>query len=136
MEPKTGRSYVAELVGTFLLVLFICMVVSLTSREALGFTDWAVIGLVHAFVLSLLVASLAGVCGAHFNPAVTIALTSMRKFRGGDAGIYILMQLARRDARRVARQARHRREGNPVNFGATLINKAFLSGNFTAWCSS
>ena len=48
MEPKTGRSYVAELVGTFLLVFFICMVVSLTSREALGFTDWAVIGLVHA----------------------------------------------------------------------------------------
>ena len=106
MEPKTGRSYVAELVGTFLLVFFICMVVSLTSREALGFTDWAVIGLVHAFVLSLLVASLAGVCGAHFNPAVTIALASMRKIRGGDAGIYILMQLVGATLGALARQAR------------------------------
>ena len=60
VEPKGARSYVAELVGTFLLVLFICLVVSLTSKAALGFTDWAVIGLVHAFMLALLVAAMAG----------------------------------------------------------------------------
>ena len=52
------------------------------------------IGLVHAFVLALLVAALAGVSGAHFNPAVTVALVATRKFRGGDAAVYILMQLA------------------------------------------
>ena len=129
MEPKTGRSYVAELVGTFLLVFFICMVVSLTSREALGFTDWAVIGLVHALVLSLLVASLAGVCGAHFNPAVTIALASMRKIRGGDAGIYILMQLIGATLGAWLVKLVIEDEGKPVNYGATLISKAFLSGN-------
>ena len=129
VEPKTGRSYVAELVGTFLLVFFICMVVSLTSREALGFTDWAVIGLVHALVLSLLVASLAGVCGAHFNPAVTIALASMRKIRGGDAGIYILMQLIGATLGAWLVKLVIEDEGKPVNYGATLISKAFLSGN-------
>ena len=68
MEPKGARSYVAELVGTFLLVFFICLVVSLTSKAALGFTDWAVIGLVHAFVLALLVASLAGVMRRALQP--------------------------------------------------------------------
>ena len=94
MEPKGARAYVAELVGTFVLVTFIGFVVSLTSRSALGFTDWAVIGLVHAFVLALLVASLAGVCGAHFNPAVSISLAATKKIRGADAAVYILMQLA------------------------------------------
>ena len=130
MEPKTGRSYVAELVGTFLLVFFICMVVSLTSREALGFTDWAVIGLVHAFVLGMLFAALAGVCGAHFNPAVTIALAAMRKIRGNDAAVYILMQLVGATLAALLVKATIEDEGKPVNYGATIVSKAFLGGNF------
>ena len=130
MEQKNARSFVAELVGTFLLVFFICMVVSLTSREALGFTDWAAIGLVHAFVLALLVASLAGVCGAHFNPAVTIALAAMRKIRGGDAGVYIVMQLLGGWLGAVVVRYVLEDEGKPVNYGGTLVAKAFLAGNF------
>ena len=131
MEPKGARSYVAELVGTFLLVLFICLVVSLTSKEALGVTDWAVIGLVHAFVLALLVAAMAGVSGAHFNPAVTLALTATRKFRGADAAVYILMQLAGATlAALVAKGLIN--EGDSVNFGATLINKALI-GNWSGF---
>jgi MIP family channel proteins len=130
VEPKTGRSYVAELVGTFLLVFFICMVVSLTSREALGFTDWTAIGLVHALVLALLIAALAGVSGAHFNPAVTIALAAMRKIRGNDAAVYLLMQFAGATLAALLVKAVIEDEGKPVNFGATLVSKAFLSGNF------
>lgn len=130
MEQKTARSYVAELVGTFLLVLFIGLVVSLTSREALGFTDWAVIGLVHALVLAALVAALAGVSGGHFNPAVTVALMSMRKIRGGDAAVYILMQLAGATLAALVVKAVIEDEGKPVNYGATLVVKSFLSGNF------
>ena len=130
MEPKNARSFVAELVGTFLLVLFIALVVSLTSREALGFTDWTAIGLVHALVLTLLVASLAGVSGAHFNPAVTIALAATRKIRGGDAGVYIVMQLLGGWLAAVVVRYVIEDEGKPVNYGATLVNKAFLAGNF------
>ena len=126
MEPKGARAYVAELVGTFVLVLFIGLVVSLSSRAALGFTDWAVIGLVHAFVLALLIASLAGVCGAHFNPAVTLALTATKKFRGADAGVYILMQLAGATLAALVVKALLLDEGKPVNYSATLINKAFF----------
>jgi glycerol uptake facilitator protein len=89
-------AYAAELFGTLTLVLFIVIVVSLTAPAddgGLGFTDFAVIGLVHVFVLMLLIHSLGAASGAHFNPAVTIALTVKRKIEPGDAAFYIVVQL-------------------------------------------
>ncbi len=131
MEHKTARSYVAELVGTFLLVLFITLVVSISSRAGLGFTDWAVIGLVHAFILTMLVASLAGISGANFNPAVTITLAAMRKMRWSDASIYILMQLAGATLAALVTKSLLLDEGKPVNYGATLIAKSFFQNDFS-----
>ena len=133
VEPKGARAYVAELVGTFVLVLFICLVVSLSSRAALGFTDWSVIGLVHAFTLALLVASLAGVCGAHFNPAVTISMLATKRIRGGDAGVYILMQLAGATLAALVCKWILIDEGKPVNYGATLLTKAFFQSDSTGF---
>ncbi len=133
MEPKGARAYVAELVGTFVLVLFICLVVSLSSRAALGFTDWSVIGLVHAFTLALLVASLAGVCGAHFNPAVTISMLATKRIRGGDAGVYILMQLAGATLAALVCKWILIDEGKPVNYGATLLAKSFFQSDSTGF---
>ena len=133
MEPKGARAYVAELVGTFVLVTFIGFVVSLTSRSALGFTDWAVIGLVHAFVLALLVASLAGVCGAHFNPAVSISLAATKKIRGADAAVYILMQLAGATLAALFVKGLLLDEGKPVNYGATLIAKSFFQSDWSGF---
>jgi MIP family channel proteins len=52
-----------------------------------------VIGLLHAFVLMMLIQTLGGVSGAHFNPAVTIALASVRKIRPNDALVYIAVQV-------------------------------------------
>ncbi len=131
MEQKGAKAYVAELIGTFVLVLFITLVVSISSRSALGFTDWAVIGLVHTLVLALLVASLAGVCGAHFNPAVTISLAASKKIRGADAGIYILMQLAGATLAALVVKGIVLDEGRPVNWGATLLAKSFVQTNFS-----
>ena len=133
VEPKGARAYVAELVGTFVLVLFICLVVSLSSRSALGFTDWSVIGLVHAFTLALLVASLAGVCGAHFNPAVTISMLATKRIRGGDAGVYILMQLAGATLAALVCKWLLIDEGKPVNYGATLLVKSFFQSDSTGF---
>jgi MIP family channel proteins len=58
------------------------------------FIDWSVIGLVHVFALFFLIQTLAVVSGAHFNPAVTAALTAIRQIRPIDAAIYIVLQLA------------------------------------------
>jgi glycerol uptake facilitator protein len=92
MEERGVPAYLAELLGTLLLVLFIGLVLSV-HVGGLKSSDFAVIGLLHVFILAMLVASLGGASGAHFNPAVTITLLGLRKIRPNDAGIYIVMQL-------------------------------------------
>jgi len=104
--PARGpAAYVAEFIGTFALVLFITMVVSQFAHAAPSaselaqgaqqqFVDFSVIGLLHVFVLFFLIQTLAVVSGAHFNPAVTAALTAVRQIRPIDSAIYIVVQLA------------------------------------------
>src|SRR4051794_5929479 len=99
VEERGPAAYLAEFLGTLFLVFFVTMAVSLfvtqpSAQNPAPFIDWSVIGLVHVFVLFVLVQTLAVVCGAHFNPAVTVGMTFLRQIRPSDAGIYILAQLA------------------------------------------
>lgn len=89
IDDRGPAAYVGEFVGTLLLVFFIAGAVSLFAR-----IDFAVLGLVHVFVLFVLVQTLAVVSGAHFNPAVTVAMTALRQIKPPDAAIYIVAQLA------------------------------------------
>ena len=104
--PERGTAaYIAEFIGTTALVFFVTMAVSLYIEQApqglpQPFIDWSVIGLVHVFVLFMLIQTLALVCGAHFNPAVTAALTVIRQIKPIDAAIYIVVQFAGAHARR------------------------------------
>jgi MIP family channel proteins len=104
IPPRGPAAYLAELIGTFGLVFFVCTVVVLYAPAAQPpaqaglpavqpFQDWAVIGLVHAFILFALIQTLGIISGAHFNPAVTVALTAIRQIRPPDAAIYIVAQL-------------------------------------------
>jgi len=93
MEKRGLSAYLAELVGTFLLVLFIALIVSVYARAGISTPEFAVIGLLHAFLLMMLISTLGGVSGAHFNPAVTLGLAAARKIRPGDAGVYIGLQV-------------------------------------------
>jgi MIP family channel proteins len=85
---------VAEFIGTFVLVFSITMAVTLFVNSQGTGSDWAVVGLVHFFVLFMLVQTIGSISGAHVNPAVTVALAVLRKIRLNDAVIYILLQLA------------------------------------------
>ena len=99
MEERGLNAYVAELVGTFILVLFIALVISVytlhaapSPTTAVGGT-FVIIGLIHAFVLMMLIQTLGGVSGGHFNPAVTLGLAVARKIKPDQAAVYMLMQL-------------------------------------------
>ena len=97
MQDRGLAAYISELVGTFFLVFFITMVVTLfvaTGADAQFGSDFAVVGLTQGFLLLGLVAYLGGVSGGHFNPAVTVAATIMRRIDPVDAVVYILAQLS------------------------------------------
>ena len=123
-------AYIAEFIGTFTLVLVVTMVVSQFNIAASAdspiapFVDWSVIGLVHVFVLFFMIQTLALVSGAHFNPAVTAALTVIREIKPIDAAIYIVVQLA--GATLAALCTKSLLDGYPnadaVNFGAVGIS--------------
>jgi glycerol uptake facilitator protein len=97
VEEKGLSAYLAELIGTLLLVFFICTVVILfvsTGSQAQFGTDFAVVGLVHAFLLFGLIVMFGVVSGGHFNPAVTFAAAVLRRIGPLDAVIYMLAQLS------------------------------------------
>jgi glycerol uptake facilitator protein len=97
VQDRGLAAYIAELIGTLFLVFFVGMVVSLflqTDPAAQTGSDFAVIGLVHAFLLFALVITFGAVSGGHFNPAVTVAAAAMRRIDPIDAVVYILAQLS------------------------------------------
>jgi len=125
--PDRGpAAYIGEFVGTFALVFFITAAVSLyVEPGAAGapppFIDFSVIGLVHVFVLFMLIQTLAIVSGAHFNPAVTAAMTSIRQIKPIDAAIYVVVQLAGGVAGALLTKALLNDEGDADNYGAVGI---------------
>jgi MIP family channel proteins len=129
MEQKSPSAYIAEFIGTFMLVLFIGIILASNSGAGLGFTDFAVVGLLHAFVLSMLVATLGGVSGAHFNPAVTVTLAALRKISPVDAAIYIVVQLIGAVAAALVVKALISGAADATNYGATGVNPKFLSSD-------
>ena len=97
MQDRGPAAYIAEFVGTLLLVFFITAAVSLYIAEPTRlnpnpFIDFSVIGLVHVFVLFVLIQTLAVVSGAHFNPAVTVAMAALRLIKPPDAVIWATAQ--------------------------------------------
>ncbi len=91
--PTLARRAIAEVYGTFAIVFFGCGVVVMDSFPGArgGLMS---IALVHAIVVSVVVTSTMYISGAHFNPAVTLALLSIRRIPMVDAFVYIASQLA------------------------------------------
>jgi MIP family channel proteins len=132
VQDRGLAAYIAELVGTFFLVFVIGAVVSLyvdpSATPQFG-TDFAVIGLVHAFVLFLLVQTLAGVSGAHLNPAVTAAAAMLRRIDPIDAVVYVLAQLSGAVLGALLVKGLLLDEGAAANYGAVQVSD-LLGGNF------
>jgi glycerol uptake facilitator protein len=126
LRRRGPDAWAAELIGTLLLVFFIGAVVSINSGDGLGFTDWSVIGLLHFFLLMMLVYTVGHASGAHFNPAVTVTLAALRKIGPIDAAIYVVLQLIGAVLGALLVKLLLSDEGDAGGYGATTISDQFL----------
>ena len=125
MQDRGLAAYIVELVGTFFLVFVVGTVVSLyvaAGGSAQFGSDWAVIGLVHAFVLFMLIQVLGGVSGAHLNPAVTAAAAFLKRIDPVDAIVYVLAQLSGGVLGALLVKGILEDEGRAVNYGAVEVS--------------
>lgn len=127
MQDRGPAAYIAEFIGTLLLVFFITAAVSLyvtspSQQNPNPFIDFSVIGLVHVFLLFGLIQTLGLISGAHFNPAITATLAALRQINLVDAAIYVVAQLAGAVAGALLTKALLLDEGKAVNYGATAVS--------------
>jgi MIP family channel proteins len=132
VQDRGLAAYIAELVGTLILVFVIGTVVTLyvaTSPTAQTGSDFAVVGLVHGLVLFVLIAALGGVSGGHFNPAITFAAAILRRIDPVDAVVYILAQLSGGVLGALLVKGLLLDEGRAGHYGAAAVSP-LLAGNF------
>jgi MIP family channel proteins len=126
IEQRGPTAFAAEMVGTFLLVFFICGVLSVGNSGVLQL-DIAGLGLLHALTLMVLVYALANTSGAHFNPAVTAGMLAVRQIRPRDALGYIACQLIGGVLAGLLVLLLFHHAGASVNYGATAVNGKVLA---------
>ena len=86
------KKYLAEMLGTMVLVLMGC-----GTAVSLGCTNAdpeTVVGTAAAFGLAVVAMAytIGGVSGCHINPAITLGVLLSGRMNGKDAGMYILFQ--------------------------------------------
>ncbi|MBP9772996.1 MAG: aquaporin [Candidatus Peribacteraceae bacterium] len=86
MKTFPFTKYIAEILGTFTLVLAV-------SLSLLGKIGALPTPLLAAIVVGIFVYTIGAISGAHLNPAVTIGLWSIKKVKVKEAVLYIISQL-------------------------------------------
>lgn len=132
MQDRGLAAYIAELLGTLLLVFFITSVVALyvaTGSNSQFGSDFAVVGLTHLLVLFTLIISIGVASGGHFNPAVTAAFIVIRRIDPIDGLVYILAQLSGGVLGALLTKAFLLDEGRASDYGTPKIS-ALLGGAF------
>lgn len=132
MQERGLAAYLAELIGTLLLVFFVVSVVvlfvSVGAQSQFG-SDFAVVGLVHAFLLFGLIVMFGVVSGGHFNPAVTLAAMAIKRINPLDGLIYMLAQLSGGVLGALLAKGLLLDEGRATNYGAAHV-EPLLANNF------
>ena len=94
-EPTSMQKYLAELVGTFILVWIgpgAGVVAGLVGVK--GLSDVLAIAMAFGIAVAIAIYIVGKISGCHINPAVTIALASRGRFPWKDVAPYIIFQCA------------------------------------------
>ena len=122
MEERGTAAYIAEFIGTFILVMALTMIVSLWGASG----QFVMIPLLSAFVYMMLIQTLGNISGAHFNPAVTIAFVAIKKIKPIDALTYIILQFSGGILGALFTKGILLDEGRATSYGATTIEKSMI----------
>lgn len=132
-STDSSRQYLAELIGTFALVFFGSMSVTVFTIVLGAPNQSAVIGIAftHGLVVMTMVYAIGHVSGSHINPAVTISMLAAREIGLRDAVGYVVFQLLG------AALAGYTHsivlpQGVASNFGLTLPSPAINNSELTA----
>ncbi len=88
------KKYVAEFIGTFVLVLFACGTAAVVGCSAENGTGYLLTALAFGLVIVAMAYSIGNVSGCHINPAVSIAMLVSGKLSIADFIGYVVAQFA------------------------------------------
>lgn len=88
------KKYVAEMIGTMVLVLMGCGS-AVFAGAGQPFASVGTLGVAFAFGLAVLamVYTIGKISGCHINPAITLGMLLSKKISGKDAGMYMVFQV-------------------------------------------
>ena len=88
------KKYVAEMIGTMVLVLMGCGS-AVFAGAGQPFASVGTLGVAFAFGLTVLamVYTIGKISGCHINPAITLGMLLSKKISGKDAGLYMVFQV-------------------------------------------
>ncbi len=90
------KKYLAEMVGTMVLVLMGCGVaIALGCNSTVGANTASVVGTSMAFGLAVVAMAytIGGISGCHINPAITLGCFLTKRISAKDCGMYMLFQV-------------------------------------------
>jgi aquaporin Z len=91
------KKYVAEMIGTMVLVLMGCgaAVFSGNAAAAVGAGGVGTLGVAFAFGLAVVAMAytIGNISGCHINPAITLGVYLSGRMSGKDAGMYMVFQV-------------------------------------------
>ena len=111
LSKSSLKKYLAEFIGTFVLVLFACGAAVVTGCNAQTGQGYVATALAFGLVIVAMAYSIGNISGCHINPAVSIAMLVSKKmsledfagylvaqFAGATAGAAVLMALVGKDS--------------------------------------
>ena len=89
------KKYLAEMIGTMVLVLMGCGTAVSLGCNPVGADLSTVVGTAMAFGLSVIAMAytIGGISGCHINPAITLGVFLSKRMSGKDAPMYIVLQV-------------------------------------------